>query len=674
MAAVRSRLRLPPSPIEHSVEGRAFVFSGFVVAVLAIAIYGQDYVIPAIGLVVAAVGHTVSYRERNLKRQFWRQAFLAAMVFGALFYVIADSSLALFGGILPQANFAVLLVAVTSFDLKTRRNCYSSLWISLAIVYLAAVYAWDYTFGVLLAAWTLCLIGFWVSSHLKRIDADLSGPVRAIAFLLIAAFVGGVGWFIAVPQPAGVPVSPLVLSFPNFTSFKGDLESPALPLVQLTGDPTGATRSIDLHFRGRLGDAPVMYVRTGAPAYWRGLVFDLYRDGAWTTTNAGYREMQPYVPARLMPPPPLDNLGTFVQTFRVLRPMPGVINAAYPIESLYAPVAALREDAYGTFHTPTQLRPGQTYSVVSYLPNLSPEILREENPGPGALNNPAYYDFGELSPRARDLADEVAAGSTNTFDTVMALTNYLQRNYRYTLDLPRVPTGRDPVDWFLFDAKTGYCEQFATALTLMLRELGIPARLATGYATGDYDPVLNQAVVRERDAHAWVEVWFGGHGWVPVDPTPGVNPLAATRFPDHWAAGGIARLIPHLTIGAPAEALGSLGVLAVIPPAIAIALVVVLAYAWLRRRGLSPRTRATPGENELLRLYERVQRRMRRRRAPPETPLEYEHAMDSAHSVELLLGELTEAVNEGVYAGRWPDPQRVRELALGVPAKSRRRL
>ena len=151
MAAVRRWLRLPASPIEHSVEGRAFVFSGFAVAVLAIALYGQDYVVPVIGVIAAGIGHVVSFRERNHKRGFWRQVFLAALVFGALFYLIADSALALFGGILPQANFAILLVAITSFDLKTRRNCYSSLWISLAILYLAAVYAWDYAFGILLA-------------------------------------------------------------------------------------------------------------------------------------------------------------------------------------------------------------------------------------------------------------------------------------------------------------------------------------------------------------------------------------------------------------------------------------------------------------------------------------------------------------------------------------------
>ncbi|HET7419958.1 MAG TPA: DUF3488 and transglutaminase-like domain-containing protein [Candidatus Dormibacteraeota bacterium] len=657
MADLRRGLRLPGSPVEHSLEARAFVFSGFAVAALAVALYGQDYVLPFAGLAFAAWGHVVSYRERNRKRTFWRQAFLAAAIFGALFYIVADSTLAVFGGVMPQANFAVLLVAVTSFDLKTRRNCYSSLWISLALMYLAAVYAWDYAFGVLLALWTLCLIGFWMGSHLRRIAAEMAGPVRPVAVLVLSALGLGVALFIVIPQPSGLASSPLVISLPNFNGFHGGMESAALPLVQLAGEPTGATNSVDLHFRGRLGDAPVMYVRTGAPAYWRGLVFDHYDNGLWTASQQGYRETQPYVPPRFLPPAPPDNLGTFVQTFRVLRPLPGVLDAAYPIASLYAPVAALREDAYGTFHTPQQLQPGQTYSVVSYLPNLSPDALRSDELEAAGIGG-EYTDATALSTRARQLAVDETRNSTNLYDAVMALTTYLQRNYRYTLDLPPVPSGRDPVDWFLFDVKAGYCEQFATALTLLLRSLDIAARIATGYATGDYDPVLNQAVVREHDAHAWVEVWFPSHGWVPVDPTPGVDPLAATKFPNHWAAGGIARLLPHLTVGAPGAVLGSLGVLGAIPPAIAIALAAVIAYAWLRRRSWRARRRPHRGESELLRLYERVQRRLSRRRAPPETPLEYERAMRSA-----LLADITEAVNEGVYAGRWPDPQRVRELA-----------
>jgi transglutaminase-like putative cysteine protease len=655
--------RLPASPVENSLEGRAFVFSGFAVAVLAVVLYGQDYVVPGVGVAVAAIGHVVSYRDRGRSRGVWRQVVLACLIFAALAYFLADSVFAVFGGVLPQASFAILLVAVTSFDLKTRRNCYSSLWISLAILYLAAVFAWDYAFGILVALWAICLVGFWMSSHLRRMEAGFGAPPVAITAAVIVALAGGVILFAVVPQPASAAPTPLVVSLPTFTSFRGELENPALPLIQVSGDPSGATNSIDLHYRGRLGDTPVMYVRTGAPAYWRGLVFDTYRDGSWTASNRGFTTLQPFVPPRLLPAALPDNRGSFVQVFRVLRPLPGVITAAYPIQSLYAPVAALREDAYGTFRTPGPLRPGQTYSVVSYIPNLSAQVLRADMGSlPATAQGLAYLDHAALSDQARALAARVVVGHTATeYDEVIALTTYLQNNYRYSQQLGHVPPGRDPVDWFLFDVKIGYCEQFATAETLMLRSLNIPARLATGYSTGDYDPILDQSIVRERDAHAWVEVWFPNHGWVPVDPSPGYSALAVTQFPNHWAAGGIARLIPHLSIGAPIGALGSLGILAAIPPAVAIALLVVVLWAWVRTRRWG-RNRHVPGESELLRLYDRVQRRAGRRRAPPETPLEYLHQA-RRERITRVLEDVTDAVNEGVYAGRWPELIRVRELS-----------
>jgi transglutaminase-like putative cysteine protease len=664
------RLRLPASPVEHSGPARGFVLAAFTTSVAAVMVYGQDYIVPAVAVVATAIGHVVSYRERAKKRGTRRQVVLAGLVFAAFAYFLADSVGALFGGVLPQANFAILLVAVTSFDLKTRRNCYSSLWISLAILYLAAVYAWDYLFAIFAGLWVAYLVGFWIASHLRRIGAPPRVPTVATAAALLGSLALGVGGFALLPQPTVDPNGPVLISLPNYVGFKGELENPALPLIQLSGDPSGATGSLDLHFRGRLGDAPVMYVRTGAPAYWRGLVFDTYRDGVWTASDHGYVTLQPYVPPRFLPPAPPNNLGTFVQVFRVVRPLPGVISAAYPIQSLYAPVSELRRDAYGTFRTPDLLRPGQTYSVVSYLPNLSPAELQKD---PYVFNppdeNPAYLDHSSLSAEALALAQRVTRDhSSNQFDLVMALTSYLQQNFQYTQELGHVPPGRDPVDWFLFDVKQGYCEQFATAETLMLRGLGVPARLASGYSTGDYNPVLDQSIVREHDAHAWVEVWFPNHGWVPVDPSPGFSALAATQFPNHWAASGLARLIPHLTITAPLAALGSLGVLAVVPPAIVVAFLFTLLWAWARtRRRRAALRRAAPGETELLRLYERVQRRVGRRRAPPETPLEY---VRSTVVLAPLLDEITDAVNEGAYAGRWPDASRVRELG----AKLARRL
>jgi len=187
--------------------------------------------------------------------------------------------------------------------------------------------------------------------------------------------------------------------------------------------------------------------------------------------------------------------------------------------------------------------------------------------------------------------------------------------------------------------------------------------------------VLYQSIVRERDAHAWVEVWFPNDGWVPVDPSPGFSALPITQFPNHWAGAGLARLIPHLALGAGPALLGSLGALSVVLPAVAISLVLTLAYAWLRRRRtVARRVKPPPGETELLRLYERLQKRAGRRRAPPETPSEYAVwalAKPATPYVptylrasgEGLLREVTDAVNQGAYAGRWPDPEKVRELA-----------
>ena len=74
-------------------------------------------------------------------------------------------------------------------------------------------------------------------------------------------------------------------------------------------------------------------------------------------------------------------------------------------------------------------------------------------------------------------------------------------------------------DYFLFDLKTGYCDYYATSMIVMARAVGLPARLVIGYANGDYDPVKAEYVIREADAHSWVEVYFAGAGWVEFEPT-----------------------------------------------------------------------------------------------------------------------------------------------------------
>ena len=116
--------------------------------------------------------------------------------------------------------------------------------------------------------------------------------------------------------------------------------------------------------------------------------------------------------------------------------------------------------------------------------------------------------------------DWTASAETN-YDRVKAIEANLQEDYVYA---ERVPTRPIPLNGFLFDDRRGYCQQFSGTMALMLRMLGIPARVAAGFSRGSYNRDTREFRVRDLDAHSWVEVYFTGIGWVPFDPTPAASP------------------------------------------------------------------------------------------------------------------------------------------------------
>src|SRR5207244_13258611 len=120
------------------------------------------------------------------------------------------------------------------------------------------------------------------------------------------------------------------------------------------------------------------------------------------------------------------------------------------------------------------------------------------------------------------LAARITAGAPTTYDAIRALERWLATHTTYTLDIPPLPRGADAVDQFLFVDHKGFCVQIATSMTVMLRSLGVPARLGTGFAPGDESLLGGEFTVRGQDAHAWVEVWFPGLGWQAFDPTADV--------------------------------------------------------------------------------------------------------------------------------------------------------
>ena len=140
-----------------------------------------------------------------------------------------------------------------------------------------------------------------------------------------------------------------------------------------------------------------------------------------------------------------------------------------------------------------------------------------------------YLKVPELDPRVPQLAAEITKSSGNDYDKAAAIEQHLRTRYGYTLELPRT-TLKDPIANFLFERKQGHCEYFASSMAVMLRTLGIPSRVVTGFRSDEFNDLTGSYVIRAKNAHAWVEAYVPGYGWQTFDPTPGGN----TGNPQGW--------------------------------------------------------------------------------------------------------------------------------------------
>jgi protein-glutamine gamma-glutamyltransferase len=171
---------------------------------------------------------------------------------------------------------------------------------------------------------------------------------------------------------------------------------------------------------------------------------------------------------------------------------------------------------FNPFHNFAKVR----YEATSDLPAVRPAELRSSPPVYSDAMRYVYLQLPPLDPRIKRLAEEITAHSENAYDKAAAIERYLKTRYAYTLDLTGMKSD-DPLAQFLFVRRAGNCEYFAAAMTVMLRSEGIPARYATGFLEGEYNDVGGDYIVRESDAHAWVEAFFPNYGWFTFDPTPG---------------------------------------------------------------------------------------------------------------------------------------------------------
>ncbi len=308
---------------------------------------------------------------------------------------------------------------------------------------------------------------------------------------------------------------------------------------------------MDTSARGELGNQRVMRVWADRPDFWRGQTFDHWDGRYWTA-----RETLSVPLSDENPKTPLPGFGdvetaatgppsaTSSQTFELVGVGSDVVFGAYrPVELVLPQVASSR---IGDGSIVSEWMPaGSVYRVESERIAVTPDLLRRHDPADADLPPILaewYLDDAAVTDRVRALAEEITADAPTTYDKIRSLEAWMADNIRYTRDIPVPPEGADAVEQLVFVDKAGFCEQIGTALTVMMRVLGVPSRLAVGYVTGEKVGV-DEYLVRSKDAHAWVEVWFPGLGWQGFDPTASV-PLAGEASVNEvgipWPAIGLA--------------------------------------------------------------------------------------------------------------------------------------
>ena len=200
---------------------------------------------------------------------------------------------------------------------------------------------------------------------------------------------------------------------------------------------------------------------------------------------------------------------------------------------IIAEVIPEQPDTLSLRSTGGNVKKGETYQITSSVSLAEPQHLRRAGENYPIWAVEKYTQLpDDLPQRVRNLAAQITAGAPTPYDKAKAIESHLKNTYAYNLGIDPPPYDADGVDFFLFEQQEGYSEYFGSAMTVLLRSVGIPARLATGYTVGNRVPDHEIYIVADSHSHAWSEAFFPGYGWISFEPTPGAAiPIAVVPAP-----------------------------------------------------------------------------------------------------------------------------------------------
>jgi hypothetical protein len=476
---------------------------------------------------------------------WWVLAYLAFFPVDAFFIsrfsVGTSSNPPLFAALLAAVHFLIFVSVVRFYSAVTDRDALFLSMLSFAGILAAAVLTVDTTFLVLFFVFLLFGVSTFIGMEVRRGAAGAVSPAvhlhtardrklnRALCFSALIVAIGSIALG-----------SVLFFFFPRFSagylgraSFNSSLMS-------------GFTENVEL---GQIGEikknsAVVMRVQTGKPIgydrlRWRGIALTTFDGKRWTSSERNTQKLQPGEDGWI---------HTADAPQKTDSPKPGMIYTVYlePLatDAIFIPgkvislkgnftgeggnsIGAIRRTYILRDSTDTLLNPFHNYTAVRYagfslLPPMNAAKLRTAPTEYSSDITTTYLQLPEpLDRRIPELARQITKYSRTPFDKALAIESFLRNRYAYTLNLTGKP-GDDPLAHFLFETRGGHCEYFASAMTIMLRTLGIPAREVNGFLPGEYNDLAGDYIVRASDAHSWVEVYFPGMDWEVFDPTPAV--------------------------------------------------------------------------------------------------------------------------------------------------------
>jgi transglutaminase-like putative cysteine protease len=467
--------------------------------------------------------------------------------------------------------------------------------------------------------------------------------------------------------------------------------------------------------RGVMKPKLVMRVRAQAPGFWRALAFDRYTGQGWEISRNDltqkvrrpvwdYKFTLDYPNARI----PSKQV---IQSYTALEDLPNIIPGLATINELYFPTPEIALDSEGIVRSPVGLEPGLTYTVVSQVPYRDRQLLDRTSTNYSPKIAKYYLQIpADIAPKLQQYTQNLVTdypqqqvgknspALTSTYAKSLYLAQYLKQHYRLPanpLTLAPVPNNADVASWFLFRCEGkattcetgGYADDFATTYTMMLRSIGIPARLVVGFDPGKFNPFTGFYEVSNTDAHALTEVYFPKYGWLAFDPIPG-HPLTPPGVDEdqtfstlqqiwNWVASWLPSPVTawiaqiwSLTLGWLVVGIslffglfnrGWLGIF--IGSAIAISLAFCLWWGWHQLTKWRHRQwlkKLSPVE----RIYQQMLAQLRDRglpKHPAQTPLEYAQTVRENRSAatSMVVSEISQAYSAWRYGAQ---PQQVDRL------------